>query len=109
MNFKDVVSADIGNVFLNISEFATEHIFNGRTIKCIIDAEKFQNKQKNGLISTEEGTFQEGFTLFVGENDLKIRPHPGEEMTLDGKTYEVVLSKFDMGIYEIDLARYEEI
>ena len=109
MSFKDIVAKDIENIFLNLPEFATTHIFNGREIKCVIDEEKFQNKQKNGLISTEEGTFKEGFTLFVGENDLKIRPYPGEEMTLDGKTYDVVLSKFDMGMHEIDLARYEEI
>lgn len=109
MNFKEMVANDINNVFLNLEEFGSTHTFNGREIKCAIDEEKFQNKQKNGLITTEEGTFQEGFTLFVGENDLRIRPHPGEEMTLDGKTYEVVLSKFDMGMHEIDLARYEEI
>lgn len=109
MNFKEMVANDINNVFLNLEEFGSTHTFNGREIKCVIDEEKFQNKQKNGLITTEEGTSQEGFTLFVGENDLRIRPHPGEEMTLDGKTYEVVLSKFDMGMHEIDLARYEEI
>ena len=75
----------------------------------MIDEEKFQNKQKNGLITQEEGTFQEGFTVFVGEKDLKIKPHPGEMMTLDGETYEVVLSKFDMGMHEIDLVKYEEV
>lgn len=109
MGFKETIANDVNNTFLNLEEFGSTHTFNGREIKCVIDEEKFQNKQKNGLISTEEGTFQEGFTLFVGENDLKIKPHPGEEMTLDGKTYEVVLSKFDMGMHEIDLARFEEI
>ena len=104
MNFKEMVANDIENVFLNIDEFGTTHTFNGREIKCVIDEEKFQNKQKNGLITQEEG-----FTVFVGEKDLRIKPHPGEMMTLDGETYEVMLSKFDMGMHEIDLVKYEEV
>lgn len=108
MNFKEMVANDINNVFLNLEEFGTTHTFNSREIRCVIDEEKFQNKQKNGFITQEDGVFQEAFTLFVGEEDLKIKPHPGEKMTIDGKTYEIVLSKFDMGVHEIDLIKYEE-
>lgn len=109
MNFKEMIEKDIKNTFLNLSEFATTHQFNGKAIQCVVDEEKFQNKLKNGFISQEGGVFEEGFTLFVSEKDFKLKPHPGEELTLDGTTYTVILSKFDMGLHEIDLVRYEEI
>ena len=47
MGFKEVVDDDIQNIFLNSSEFGTEHTLNGRKVICVIDEEKFQNKQKN--------------------------------------------------------------
>ena len=109
MGFKEVVNEDIQNIFLNSSEFGTEHTLNGRKVICVIDEEKFQNKQKNGLISTEEGVFQNGFTLFIGKPHLNLRPHTGEKMSIDGTKYEVAASKYDMGIFEIDLFRNEEI
>lgn len=109
MGFKEVVDNDIQNVFLNSQEFGTEHTLNGRKVICVIDEEKFQNKQKNGLISTEEGVFQNGFTLFIGNPYLKLQPNTGEKLTLDGVKYEVAASKHDMGMYEIDLFRNEEI
>jgi len=70
---------------------------------------KFQNKQKNGLISTEEGVFQNGFTLFIGYPYLKLQPHTGESITIDGVKYEVAASKSDMDMFEIDLFRNEEM
>lgn len=109
MGFKETVDDDIQKVFLNIGEFGTEHTLNGRKVSCIIDEEKFQNKQKNGLISTEEGVFQNGFTLFIGKPHLKLCPHTGEDIKIDGIKYTVAASKYDMGIYEIDLYRNEEI
>lgn len=109
MGFKEVVDNDIQNVFMNSEEFGTEHTLNGRKVICVIDEEKFQNKQKNGLISTEEGVFQNGFTLFIGKPHLNTRPHVGEKITIDGVKYEIAASKYDMGMYEIDLFRNEEI
>ena len=109
MGFKEVVDDDIQNIFLNASEFGTEHTLNGRKVICVIDEEKFQSKQKNGLITQEDGVYQNGFTLFIGNPYLKLQPHTGETLKLDNVKYEVVASKHDMGMYEIDLVRNEEI
>lgn len=109
MGFKDVVRSDIANVFLNNDEFGTEHTFNGRKVICVLDEEKFQNKQKSGLISTEEGVFRNGFTMFIGFPYLKLQPHTGELITIDGVRYEVAASKSDMDMFEIDLFRNEEM
>ena len=109
MGFKEVVDDDIQNVFMNSEEFGTKHTLNNREVICVIDEEKFQQKQKNGLISTEEGVFQNGFTLFIGKPHLNTRPHVGEKITVDNVKYEVAASKYDMGMYEIDLFRNEEI
>ena len=55
------------------------------------------------------------FGKVIGEADIRdvhemTASNVGlQMMTLDGETYEVMLSKFDMGIHEIDLAKYEEV
>lgn len=109
MGFKNAVESDISNIFLNIEEFGTEHTLNGRKVICVLDEEKFQSKQKRGLIATEEGVFQNGFTMFIGSPYLKLQPHTGENISIDGVRYEVAASKHDMGMFEIDLFRNEEI
>ena len=109
MNFKEMVANDIGNVFLNIDEFGTTHTFNGREIKCVIDEEKFQSKQKNSQnFLSDDGLFREGFTLFVEKSFFRYVPHTGELLKVDDVEYEVVACKIDMGLVEIDLLRYDE-
>lgn len=108
MSFKDEVAKDINNVFLNSTEFASTVIFNDEPIVCVIDEEKFQQKQKNGIISNIDGVFQIGFTMFVSTEHMTVAPHIGEYMYIDDEDYIVVGMKHDMEMYEIDLVRQEE-
>lgn len=109
MGFKEDILDDISEIFVNLDEFATEHTLNNRKINCVIDEERFQMKQTKELISSDEGVFQNGMTVFISNICMKIQPHAGEKLRIDGIEYVVLGSKSDMGIYEIDLMKNEEI
>lgn len=109
MNFKDVVADDISDVFFNLEEFGDKHIIGKKEAICILDEERFQNKQRNRYKSLEnDGIFVEGLTLFVEKSFFKFLPHSGEKLLIDGVRYYVEETKEDMGLLEIDLTRYDE-
>ena len=109
MNFKDMVAEDISGVFLNLEEFGDKHTIGKKETICVIDEERFQNKQRNRTKSLEnEGLFAEGMTLFIEKSFFKYSPHSGEKILVDGVRYLVEETKEDMGLLEIDLTRYDE-
>lgn len=109
MGFKDIVADDISRVFLNLEEFGDKHTIGKKETICILDEERFQNKQKNKSKSLEnEGIFMEGLTLFIEKSFFKFPPHSGEKLLVDGIRYYVEETKEDMGLLEIDLTRYDE-
>ena len=109
MNFKDMVAEDISGVFLNLEEFGDKHAIGKKETICIIDEERFQNKQRNKAKSLEnDGLFIEGMTLFIEKSFFKFPPHSGEKILVDGVRYLVEETKEDMGLLEIDLTRYDE-
>lgn len=109
MGFKEEVVSDIVNVFLNLEEFGDTHTIGKKETICVIDEERFQNKQKNRVKSLEdEGIFMEGLTLFIEKSFFKYPPHSGEILSIDDTEYYVEETKEDMGLLEIDLTRYEE-
>jgi len=44
--FKEQVANDIYNVFLNLDEFAEEHLIEGKTIPVVIDDDDLTEKKK---------------------------------------------------------------
>lgn len=109
MNFKDMVAEDISGVFLNLEEFGDTHTIGKKETICVIDEERFQNKQRNRTKSLEnDGLFIEGMTLFIEKSFFKYPPHSGEKILVDGVRYLVEETKEDMGLLEIDLTRYDE-
>ena len=109
MNFKDMVAEDISGVFLNLEEFGDTHTIGKKETICVIDEERFQNKQRNRTKSLEnDGLFIEGMTLFIEKSFFKSPPHSGEKILVDGVRYLVEETKEDMGLLEIDLTRYDE-
>lgn len=109
MGFKEEVASDIVGVFLNLEEFGDTHTIGKKETICVIDEERFQNKQRNRTKSLEnDGLFIEGMTLFIKKSFFKYPPHSGEKILVDGVRYLVEETKEDMGLLEIDLTRYDE-
>lgn len=109
MGFKEEVASDIVSIFLNLEEFGDTHTIGKKETICVIDEERFQNKQRNRTKSLEnDGLFIEGMTLFIEKSFFKYPPHSGEKILVDGVRYLVEETKEDMGLLEIDLTRYDE-
>ncbi|HEY4534273.1 MAG TPA: hypothetical protein VIG61_08980 [Fusobacterium sp.] len=108
MNFKDCLEKDIANIFFSFEEFGEEHTISGHTAICILDEDRFEAKQRKGLLTTDDGVFLEGMTIYIPSKTFRYRPHVEEKITIDGKKYDVISCKEDMGILELDVARYEE-
>ncbi len=102
MNFKDQLSADIDAVFLNIDEFADEHIINGQTMLCVIDGD-LSRRRSNRQSDDYDGIYTRQLTVSVRESDLGYRPERDQKMTVDGEWYLVVDCAADAGLLEITL------
>lgn len=83
MSLKELIQADIRSVFLNTDEVADLHIIDGDEITCIIDEDK-SNK------SDAEGVFIVQRNIFVHFDDLGYRPEPEQKIEVDGQFYYVV-------------------
>ncbi len=106
MGFKDAVEKDVKKIFLNASEFAEVHEFGGIQVICVVDEDKFKDKQTVSKTLEIEGVYKDLKTVFVDKNDLSFRPKKDQQITLDGKEFEIIECKEDMEMYEILLGNY---
>lgn len=109
MVFKDDLANDIRNIFFNFEEFGEEHTISGKKIVCIFDQDKFEAKRRNSLITTEDGVYQSGITIFLPTHSFKYRPHAKEVIVIDGNKYTVEECKEDMGVLEMDVRLCVEV
>lgn len=99
-NFKDTVSKDVQNVFLNIDEFADRHELNGRDVVCLIDTDA-TNPAKQSVSNPLTGVFVNSITIYVKPDDLEHRPVEGERLYVDDKMYFVRTVSSEMGLLVI--------
>lgn len=106
MNFKECIAADNENVFLNVSEFAEEHVLNGKKLNAVIDEDimgdiassvNFSVNGSNGLTSGRK-------VIYVSESDFG-KPKAGSLLQLDGSTYFVVSASTEAGMQKIIVER----
>ena len=108
MSFKQVVANDIVNAFINTLEFADCHTLGGVNLKCVIDEQRYKDKQTVGQSLEIDGVYKDTLTLFCSTLDVSYRVKKGQMIDLDGVEFEVLECAEDMGIYEIDLGRFDE-
>ena len=78
--FKRFVSLDVKRAFINIEEFAEEHLLNGERVTCVIDNDMTQDAKNIGV-------FMNAITIYVETADLTEKPVEGELLELDDKIY----------------------
>lgn len=83
MSLKDVIAADINNVFLNTKEFAETHTIDGEEITCILDEDKSSPNKTDGVYNMRR-------RLFVSGEALGYRPEPDQKIRIDNSYYYVV-------------------
>ena len=101
MDFKDMVAADVDNVFFNNSEFSEEVIIDGRTVPIILD---------NDALSGMSDIYAQGLAdgeqfIFIKQKDLHRLPQPNDRMTKDGEDYYVRHAVSDQGIFALRIGR----
>lgn len=99
MTFKDIISTDIKNVFLNLDEFGETHTIEGAEVTCIVDDDTLQQQ----AIKSATGTYLGKKLIHVARADLLGRPAVGANLKFDGKTYTVKDCINNDGILSITL------
>lgn len=100
--FKDFAAADVDNVFFNLTEFADKHLVDGVEIVAMVDDMEHIEREKR-MKSNMDGVFVRQILLYVKASDLSGLPSIGRIMTLDGKSYRVLDSTDEDGVYTITL------
>lgn len=102
---KDYIKDFDLNTFINMDEFADDHVINGETIKCVVDTDIFDERS---TISGDRsgGVFKDSISIFIKMSDIE-KPLIDEMMTVDDDHYRVVEVKENMGMYEIVLSQYD--
>ncbi len=108
MSFRDMVAADVENVFLNPEEFGETHDLNGVTCTCVIANDATYDREarlKDGK-RTPDGLHGDYLTVCVRKSDLQRVPKQGDNFKVDKKRYTVDSCADDMGILTITLGAY---
>ena len=102
--FKDMVAADIDDVFLDMEEFAEEHDLNGTTCICVVQGvttrDAFQQSEKYDGYDVVHGATN---VVHVKKTDLGEMPVEGEIFKLDGEIFYVDSCAENMGVLTINL------
>ena len=99
MSFRDMVQADLHNVFFNVEEFAEEHTINGKKMLCVID----QDENAASSVQSVMGVYVANRRIYVKESDMKVLPKEGLQLRLDDRMYFVTDARLEMGAVVIEL------
>lgn len=101
-SFKEIITHDIKETFLNVSEFADIHNIDGREMPVQIDDNEIIEREKKSS-SHMDGVYVKQKLIYVKANDFGSLPAIGRQLMLDGKRYLVMDSTDEYGVYTITL------
>lgn len=102
MTFKEIIRADISDVFLNIDEFAVEHVINGRSMPALVDNNELIEREKKAK-SDMDGVNVKTTLIYVRARNFGALPPVGYHLTLDSMSYIVLDAINEDGVYSITL------
>ena len=103
-SFKDLVAADIFDVFLNKQEHADTHTIDGKPMTVVVDENELLERDKAKIMAAQtEGTYKARRLVYVAKADFGPRPAQGAMLTLDGKAYKVKTCTEEAGVLAIEL------
>lgn len=94
--FKEAVDADIDSVFVNLDEFAEEHVINRQKVSCVIDIIVTQGRPDSAHL----GVFLNQIRIHIREG-LIDTPVEGETLYVDGFTFKARSVSREMGMLVI--------
>lgn len=99
MSFKDDILADIGDIFLNLDEFAEEHKVEGKKIPLVMNNDQLETLKKGQIL----GLVEADMMIFAKVEDLPDDLDPGRFLNVDGREMIVVKAGRNMGLAEVAL------
>ena len=102
MTFKEIVRADIDNVFMNVEEFAGVHIVNGKRMPITVDNNELIERAKKAKYNMD-GIYTKTTLIYVKAKDFGQLPIVGSALNLDGRIYKVTDAMNEDGLYSIHL------
>lgn len=110
--FKELVAADVSNVFLNTGEFAERMrvVYDGKDygyIPAVLD----QTEQKSRTQDASDhgmGIYAVDATFFAAYENMQCVPEKGQRIWVGKIEYRIETSACEMGQIELGLRRYDE-
>lgn len=106
MTLRENIQNDISEVFMRDDEFAEDHVYNGKVIRCIIDQDADLKRKNNNVLDINWDNNHAQIHLFVGDDQLDARPEINTEVLLDGQSWRVMICDYEMGMYVITLVQH---
>lgn len=97
MSLKDIIKADIDDVFLNLEDFGEEHVIDGRMITWVEDSDELKARQGSNDLSVTESSL----LFFAKNSDLPKQKAIGEKLIIDGRVHVIDDWKSNHGVSEI--------
>lgn len=101
-SFKEMVEADIYNVFLNLDEFGEYHRIEGKEIPVVMDNDALAKLAKTGDNRTH-GLVEADMVLMGKVTDFPADLDPGRLLNVDGREMLIVSASRDAGLATVTL------
>ena len=102
MTFKEIIAADVHDVFMNTDEFSDMHMVNGVRMAVQIDSNEQIEREKR-MNQHMDGIYVNQKLIYVAASDFGNLPAQGSKLILDGKMYTVSDAVSEAGIYSITI------
>lgn len=84
---RDLIKADIENVFFNEMGFASSHTLENKPIKCIVDSDALNRRTAQTTLNEVSGIGKSEFAVFVKTADIVKKVTVGGTVIFDSKQY----------------------
>lgn len=102
--FKELVAADVANVFLNLQEFADTRLINGKKMPIVVDDNELLERDKATALGAQlAGTYKARRLIYVSKADFGPRPAQDTLLTMGTKEYRVKSCTEEDGVLAIEL------
>ena len=104
MTFKEMVAEECTEVFLNLNEFASLHLVDGREMAIQIDDSEVTEREKKQK-ERADGIYKRQFLFYVAQKEFGPLPTIGRKITIDRDSYRIIDANSEGGIYSITVER----
>ncbi len=108
MALKDEILKDVHRVFMNGDHFMSEHLYNGKKIRCVVDEEEAVKRKNNNVVDVSWDNNSREILIYTPVDTFPDRvPMPNLQVIFDKRQMRILQVNEDMGMYSILLATNE--